>query len=90
MLGILNNMDFKELGQFVKQTRKVQGVSQQQMAEDLGMARATLSGFESGRVADIGLRKVLKMLEYLGYEVTPNAVSRLPTFESLMAERRND
>ena len=90
MLGILNSMDFKELGQFVKQTRKVQGVSQQQMAEDLGMARATLSGFESGRVADIGLRKVLKMLEYLDYEVTPNAVSRLPTFESLMAERRND
>ncbi|NLQ19191.1 helix-turn-helix transcriptional regulator [Marinomonas sp. M1K-6] len=80
-------MDFLELGQFVKHARKARGVRQQQMADDLGLARATLSGFESGRTADIGLRKVLKMLEYLHYEVTPQAVSRLPTFESLLAER---
>lgn len=83
-------MNFQELGQFVKHTRKAQGIRQQQMADDLGLARATLSGFESGRVADIGLRKVLKMLEYLHYDVTPHAVSRLPTFESLLAERDDD
>ena len=81
-------MGFQELGGFVKQMRKAQGVSQQQMADDLGIARATLSGFENGRVADIGLRKVLKMLTYLNYDLQPNEVSRLPTFESLLAERK--
>lgn len=83
-------MNFQELGQFVKQARKAKGIRQQQMADDLGLARATLSGFESGRVADIGLRKVLKMLEYLRYDFTLQAASPLPTFESLMAERRDD
>ena len=83
-------MTFQELGQFIKQTRKEQGVSQQKMADDLGMARATLSGFESGRVADIGMRKVLKMLEYLNHELQPKRISPLPTFESLLAERQDD
>lgn len=49
-----DKMTFQELGQFVQQTRKAQGIRQQQMAEDLGIARAILSGFESGRVVDIG------------------------------------
>lgn len=81
-------MDFQELGDFVRRVRKAQGIRQQQMADDLGIARATLSGFETGRVADIGLRKVLKMLTYLNYDLQPNEVSRLPTFESLLAERK--
>lgn len=81
-------MDFQELGDFVGRVRKAQGIRQQQMADDLGIARATLSGFETGRVADIGLRKVLKMLTYLNYDLQPNEVSRLPTFESLLAERK--
>lgn len=46
-------MDFEGLGIFVKSERKSLGISQQQMANDLGIARATLSGFESGRVADV-------------------------------------
>lgn len=83
-------MDFQELGQYVKQSRKAQGISQQQMADDLGIARATISGFESGRVADIGLRKVLKMFGYLQHELSPQTVSSLPTFESLIADRRDD
>lgn len=83
-------MDFQGLGQFVKQSRKAQGISQQQMADDLGFARATLSGFESGRVADIGLRKVLNMFDYLQLELSPQTASSLPTFESLIAERCND
>lgn len=83
-------MNFHELGQFVRQARKAQGVSQQQMADDLGIARATLSGFESGRVADIGLRKVLNMLDYLNYALNPQGRSGFPTFESLIAERQNE
>lgn len=83
-------MTFQELGQFVQKTRKTQGIRQQQMADDLGIARATLSGFEGGRVADIGLRKVLKILAYLHHELQPKALSPLPTFESLLVEREND
>jgi hypothetical protein len=54
------------------------------------MARATLSGFETGRVADIGLRKVMLMLDYLNYELSPKPQSALPTFESLKAEKSHE
>jgi transcriptional regulator with XRE-family HTH domain len=79
-------MTFQELGVFIRQARKEQGIRQQQMADDLGMARATLSGLETGRVADIGLRKVMLMLSYLNYELEPKTQSALPTFESLRSK----
>ena len=83
-------MNFQELGDFVRQTRKEQGIRQQQMVDDLVIARATLSGFETGRVADIGLRKVMLMLDYLNYELSPKPQSALPTFESLKAEKSHE
>ncbi|BBP45278.1 hypothetical protein THMIRHAS_06510 [Thiosulfatimonas sediminis] len=83
-------MMFQELGVFIQQARKEQGIRQQQMADDLGIARATLSGFETGRVADIGLRKVMLMLAYLNYELEPKRQSDLPTFESLRSEQSHE
>lgn len=60
------------------------------MADDLGLSRATLSGFETGRVADIGLRKVMLMLTYLNYELEPKCQSPLPTFESLRSNQSDE
>lgn len=79
-------MTFQALGAFIRQARKEQGIRQQQMADDLGIARATLSGFETGRVADVGLRKVMLMLAYLNYELEPKSQCALPTFESLRSD----
>lgn len=83
-------MNFQELGAFVKQLRKEQGIRQQQMADDLGLSRATLSGFETGQAGDIGLRKVMMILAYLDYELEPKLQGALPTFESLRDGRSNE
>ncbi len=62
-------VDVKELiGQNLKASREAAGVSQEAFAEMLGISRATLSGFENGRVA-IDSAKLLKAAHLLGKPV---------------------
>ncbi len=83
-------MDFPALGQFVKHTRKAKGITQQQMAQDLDISRSTINAFEQGRAGDVGLRKVLKMFDYLGFALEPLAQSPFPTFEQLRAANAHE
>lgn len=83
-------MDFSALGQFLKHTRRTQGITQQRMAQDLDISRSTINAFEQGRAGDVGLRKVLKMLDYLGFTLEPSPQSPFPTFEQLRAEREQE
>ncbi|MCK9236991.1 helix-turn-helix domain-containing protein [Thiopseudomonas acetoxidans] len=77
-------MDFYSLAKQVRDLRKEQGISQVLMAEHLQISRATLSAFETGRAGDIGLKKVIAMLDYLGYELNLREKSPFPTFEELL------
>jgi len=76
-------MDYKTLGSEVKRLRNERGVSQQIMAEHLLISRATINGLETGRSGDIGIRKVMKILDYLGVELSLREKSSFPTFEEL-------
>ncbi|MDP2178673.1 helix-turn-helix domain-containing protein [Methylicorpusculum sp.] len=79
-------MDFSELGLQIRQLRRQQGISQQQIADDLGMSRATINALEKGRSGDVGVRKVLSILDYLGYELTLREKSPFPTLEELTGD----
>ncbi|MDS1309518.1 helix-turn-helix domain-containing protein [Marinobacter xiaoshiensis] len=57
------------------------------MAEHLGMSRATINALENGRSGDIGIRKVMKILDYLGKELNIRDKSPFPTFEELRDEQ---
>ena len=76
-------MDFKEFGKKISTLRKEQKISQNILANDIGISRATLSAFENGRGVDIGFRKVLHIIDYLGYEINLKLKSPFPTFEEL-------
>ena len=76
-------MDFQMLGKEVQRLRHEQGVSQQLMAEHLAISRATINSLENGRSGDIGIRKVMKILDYLGVELVIRNKSPFPTFEEL-------
>ena len=76
-------MDFKEFGQNVSKLREEQSISQNELCNDIGISRATLSSFENGRGVDIGFKKVLHIIEYLGYEINLKKCSPFPTFEEL-------
>ncbi|HIP19275.1 MAG TPA: XRE family transcriptional regulator [Sulfurovum sp.] len=80
-------MDFKEFGKTIAIMRKEKKVSQGQMAQDLNISRATISALENARTADIGIRKILQIIDYLGYELDFKEKSAFPTFEELRDEK---
>lgn len=76
-------MNFQILGKEVQRLRNERGISQHLMAEHLAISRATINGLENGRSGDIGIRKVMKILDYLGVELAIREKSPFPTFEEL-------
>ena len=79
-------MNFFELGQSISRLRKEKNLSQIEMSKDLNISRATISNFENGNNIDIGLKKVLQIIDYLGYEINLNEKSPFPVFEDLIDE----
>ena len=77
-------MDFAQLAKELTQLRKNKKISQQTMADDLHISRATISNFENGNCADIGLRKVMQMFDYLGCAFVLREKSPFPSFEELV------
>jgi len=76
-------VDFNEIGLAVTEFRRVQRFSQQRIADATGLSRATINALETGRAGDVGLRKVIKIMDYLGYEIQLKEKSNLPTLEDL-------
>ena len=52
--------------------------------KDLNISRATISNFESGASSDIGLKKVLQIVDYLGYEINLKEKSAFPVLEDVI------
>ncbi|WP_404418481.1 helix-turn-helix domain-containing protein [Marinospirillum sp.] len=83
-------MDFLELGGQIRALRREQGFSQQQLAEHLQISRVTLNSLETGRAGDVGVRKVIKVLDYLGHELAIREKSPFPTLEELREQTKDD
>ncbi len=80
-------MDYQELANKIAKLRKAKKISQKELCENIGISRATLSSFENGRGVDMGLKKVLQIVDYLGFEVELKVKSPFPTFEELRDAR---
>lgn len=71
-----------ELGQAIRNARKAQNLTQARLAATAGLSRETLNLLESGLVRDLGIRKVLAVLEALGLalSVEPTGRPRKPDY----------
>jgi len=76
------------LGQAVAQLRRERGWTQKQLGELSGLAQSTLARFETGGVAEFGSRKLLRLLEVLGYELAFMPRSTSFTLDDALAERQ--
>jgi HTH-type transcriptional regulator / antitoxin HipB len=76
-----------DIGRELKDARKRVQISQSDLAGRLGMSRATISALEGGRCVEIGVRKLMALLELVGLELTVAARQRRPTIDELRAER---
>ncbi|PYY89575.1 transcriptional regulator [Pseudomonas sp. TKO26] len=81
----------ESLGQLIRTLRKERKLSQQALAEQYGMSRATISGIENNTITEIGLRKVEAILNGFGYELSAVPRPRQhPTLESLKQAHFHD
>ena len=82
-------MQLADLAPLLREARRQAGLSQQQLAQPLGMSRATISAIESGRCEEIGFGKLAALLDMVGMEVTVAPRKGRPTIDELRAERRS-
>lgn len=75
-----------EIGEQIRRTRKGRKLTQAELASALGMSRTTIGQIEKGIVQDIGIRKVIRILEFLGLELAVRPLGRPPTLEELREE----
>jgi transcriptional regulator with XRE-family HTH domain len=79
---------FSEIGSSLRTARKNRRLSQAELAQSLGMSRATISGIENGTVGEIGVRKLLRLATALGLEFSVDARRGRPTLQELREQRR--
>ena len=74
------------IGQQIRSERKRRKLSQANLAKLLNMSRTTISQIESGTVQDVGVRKVIRILEVLGLELQVRNAGAPPTLDELREE----
>lgn len=72
-----------EIGKHIRKERKHRKISQEKLAKDLGMSRTTVSQIEAGIVQDVGVRKLIRILDYLGLELRVRPAGMPPTLDEL-------
>lgn len=81
-------MTLPELGQKLREARKAQHLTQQELAAPLRMSRATISGIENGTIGEIGVRKFMAVATALGLDLLLAPRRSPPTLQQLREERR--
>ena len=81
------SMDLIELGERVKVARKSRGWSQSKLAQTAGVSRARLEALENARLAEMGIKHLLRILNALDLDLRLTQLNRgRPTLEDLAAE----
>ena len=79
--------DLIELGQAVKRRRKDLGLSRNQLSEMARVSLARIEGLENGRVPEMGLGTLTRLLNALGLDLRLTELNRRrPTLEDLQRE----
>jgi HTH-type transcriptional regulator/antitoxin HipB len=81
-------MNMREIGLAIRDARKQRKLTQQQLGALLGMSRATISGIETGRIAEVGIRKMAALCSVLDLEITVGKRRPYPTLQELRQEQR--
>lgn len=79
-----------DLGQEVARLRKAKGLTQKQVGALTGFGQSTLARFETGQVSEFGSRKLLRLLEVLGYELAVAPAQQQFTLDDALEQRRRE
>jgi transcriptional regulator with XRE-family HTH domain len=69
-------MRIQALGNEIRRVRQARQLTQAQLASAAGLSRETLNLLENGLLRDLGIRKVLAVLDHLGLSLTVEETTR--------------
>ena len=79
------------IGEQIATRRRTLGLSQAALAKQARVGHSTLDALENGRLGELGLSKIIRLLSALGLELKiQEAAGRRPTLEDLIEEDRDD
>jgi len=79
------------IGEQIAARRRTLGLSQASLAKQAKVGHSTLDALENGRLGELGLSKIIRLLSALGLELKiQETTGRRPTLEELMEEDRDD
>ena len=88
---LVNMLMLSSIGKQIAARRKVLGLSQAVLAKQARVGHSTLDALENGRLGELGLSRITRLLSALGLELKlQEAVGQRPTLEELMEEDRDD
>lgn len=74
------------IGKQIRGARKSRKITQSELAKRLGMSRTTIGKIENGTIQEIGVRKIIRLLDFLGLELKVRPAGKPPTLEELRNE----
>ncbi|MCK9265026.1 MAG: helix-turn-helix domain-containing protein [Deltaproteobacteria bacterium] len=77
---------FFVIGEQIRKARKSRKITQAELAKALGMSRTTIGQIENGTIQEIGVRKLIRVLEFVGLELRVRPAGSPPTLEELREE----
>ncbi|MBN9547449.1 MAG: helix-turn-helix domain-containing protein [Alphaproteobacteria bacterium] len=80
-------IDLNDLGNEIKNARKQCKLTREKLAEISGVSRARIEALENGRVADMGFRGVLSLMNIVGLDLRLTTFNnKRPTLEDITEE----
>ncbi|MHB1938725.1 MAG: XRE family transcriptional regulator [Acidobacteriaceae bacterium] len=81
----------RSIGEQIAARRKVLGLNQVTLAKQAKVGHSTLDALENGRLGELGVSKIIRLLSALGLELKiQETAGRRPTLEELMEEDHDD
>ena len=79
--------DLTDIGRTVREARKASGFTQSLLAEEARVSRALIAQLESGRLPELGIGKLIRILHVLGLDLRVTTLNqKRPTYEDLLHE----
>ena len=79
-------MDLLEIGTTIAALRKERKMSQTELARRTGLSRAFISNLERGIGADVGIKRVMRILDVFKMEITLRKHPGPPTLDDFAQE----
>lgn len=76
-----------DVGRELAKLRKSRGMTQRELATACGMGQSTLARFETGGVPEFGARKLMRLLEVLGFGLSYVPLNKNFTLDDALEQR---